>query len=658
MKNFYRDSGLVLSVVSLVCITVALTTTLYFLNQPWFWLLMPFVLLTSILGIVKVITVTRKTFQYVEIIQKEVDLADSSSLHFHPIAIGIIDSAGCFVWFNNSFTREFSDKAQCGIELSAITTVSMDLLLSPNGAQIQYGNKHYKVNAHVPREETASVIYLIYFEDITRTVFLELEKELSNPVVMLIVIDSYEEIFASNSESRTAAITVQIDKLLEDYIKTTTGILKKTGRDRFWAVVEERHAAALIENKVKLLDQAREIAVTDRISVTLSIGIGKTATVMSESEAYARSALEMALGRGGDQAAVKTASGFEFYGGYSKGVERHTKVRVRIIANSLLDLVGSSDIVYIMGHKFSDLDSIGSAVGLACGLRNLGYSAYIVIDRITTLGLSLIEKIEENLSGETELFIDPSMANAAWTEKSLLIIVDAHTKKMLECPELYDNAKKVVVIDHHRKVVDFIEDAAIFHHEVMASSTSEMVTELLQYFGAGSNINAVQAEALLAGIMLDTKNFSFKAGVRTFEAAAFLRKLGADTSNVRPLFANTIENYKLKTALVGNAVIYKCCAVTSTEDSESDIRILAPQAADELLEIVDVEASFLIYRTSTNEVSISARSIGKINVQIIMESLGGGGHLTMAGAQFSNMGVAEIKQLLLEKIDVYFEDKE
>jgi c-di-AMP phosphodiesterase-like protein len=660
LKNFYRDSGLALSVAGLIIVIVLISVFLYFLNSLVFWIFAPFVVLTVGFTIGKLIRVTRKNFQYLAIIKKEINLVDSAALYHSPTAIGIIDKKSNLIWFNAEFIREFKPVAVFGNSLDTITTASMDLLLSDDGARVKYGGKYYKVNANTPGENKAGEIFAVYFEDITAQVVLELEKKMSQPVVMIIMIDSYEEIFSGGSESMAASVTVQIDKLLEDYIKTTTGVLRKTGRDRFYAVIEERHIQELIEGKVKILDEARSIAANDRFSVTLSAGIGKTGKDMAESEMFARQALEMALGRGGDQAAVKTRSGFEFYGGFSKGVERHTKVRARIIANSLLDLAEKSDVIYIMGHKFSDLDSIGASVGLACGLRNLTRTAYIVVDKPSSLGGKLIERFDNE---QPSLFITPAKAAEAFTEDSLLIIVDTHNKNMLESPQLYEAAEKVVVIDHHRKMVDFIENAVIFHHEVTASSASEMAAELLQYFGTAGTVNAKQAEALLAGIMLDTKNFTVKTGVRTFEAAAFLRKLGADTSNVKSLFASSIENYRQKVVLVREAAVYKNCAVSCSEmvgkplqNEAVDIRIVAPQAADELLEIAGVDASFLIYRTSINQVNLSARSLGNVNVQVIMESLGGGGHYTMAGAQFSDVTVNEVLDRLKKAIDKYMED--
>jgi len=654
LKNFYRDGGLVIAVAALLAVTLAVAARMYIRDTGAFWIYAPFIVLTAGFAVGKLILVTRKTFQYFAVINREIDMASGVSLYNFPVSIAIIDKKRGIIWFNALFSREFGDAAVYGNSIDAVTSAGDDLLFGKTGARIKYGSKYYKVSASSPKEDTQGEIFIVYFEDITKEITLDLERKLSQPVVMLVMIDSYDEIFASGSESVRAGVIVQIDKLLDDYIaESTSGIIRKIGRDRYWCVVEDRHVQKLIESKVDLLDKARKIAVTDRISVTLSIGVGKTAESMKESEVFAKQALEMALGRGGDQAAIKTKSGFEFYGGVSKGVERHTKVRARIIANTLIDLAQDSDIIYVMGHRFGDLDSIGSAVGVACGLRNLGKPAYIVINKQSSLGGQLIDKVAEK---NDTLFITPEKARDAWTDSSLLIIVDTHNKKLLEDAELYSGAKKVVVIDHHRKMVDFIDNAVVFHHEVNSSSASEMVTELLQYFGEAGNISALQAEALLAGIMLDTKNFSLKTGVRTFEAAAFLRKLGAETVNVKYLFTNTIENYKQKVALVGGAVVYKKCAIASSEESGGDIRIIAPQAADELLGITGVDASFLIYKTAGGEVSLSARSLGNLNVQVIMESLGGGGHQTMAGAQFKEKSTFEVGKMLREAIDKYYGD--
>ena len=565
----------------------------------------------------------------------------------------IIDSAGRIVWTNGKFTKEFPDCCEYGMELSNITDIPPADFFTDDGITVRYKDSVYKVFARIPDEDEAKELTLLFFKNITDITALETEKKLSQPVVILFMVDGYEELISGCLESEKAHVSVQIDKLLEDFAGQTTGVLRKNASDRFIAVIEERHLQEILRNKVEILDKAREIFVNDRLNVTMSIGIGRTGKTLKESEQFARQALEMALGRGGDQAAVKTDNGFEFYGGVSKGVERHTKVKTRIIANSLLELVDNADKIFIMGHKYSDLDSVGSSVGLTCAIRNLGKSAWAVCDYSTSLAKVLIDRFP-HVDGEEPLFTEPADAMEELTDNSLLIICDTHNPLIIESKELYEKAKKVVVIDHHRKMVNYIDNAVIFHHEPYASSASEMVTELIQYFGEAGKLRAVQAECLLAGIMLDTKNFVMKTGVRTFEAAAVLRKMGADTITVKKMFSSSIDSYKRKTQIVAEAEIYRKCAIAPCDFYADDLRIVAPQAADELLTIKNVDASFVLFKTMSNEISISARSMGNLNVQLIMEALGGGGHQTMAGAQLKDVTVNEALDTLKKSIDDYY----
>lgn len=656
MKNYFRDGGLVFSVIALIALILFTSVFTFMYSPDMFWITAPFEVLISGFAAGKLIQVTRQNFQYSALITDEIRTQNKTSLYSLPMGVAITDADRKIVWFNKNFSDFFNDEAVYGGSLDLISRLSLDKLMTEEGVDIKHNERYYRVYGNASAEKSEKNIFLLYFSDITDYVNMKIEKKLSHPVVMLIKIDSFEELFSSSLESETAHVTVQIDRLLEDFIAETTGILRKQSKDRFWAVVEERHIAKLVESKVKLLDKAREIQVNDRMNVTLSIGVGRTARTISESEDYAKQALEMAQGRGGDQAAIKTSSGFEFYGGVSKGIERSNKVKARIIANRLIQLVESSDRVYIMGHKFSDLDSVGSSVGLACAVRNLGYTAHVVVDSLASLSNQLIDKIKEAEDSKNSLFMPPSDAVDSITDNSLLIITDTHNPLMLESSELHQRARQVVIIDHHRKTVNFIDNSIIFYHEPYASSASEMVTEILGYFGNAGRITALQAEALLAGIMLDTKNFTIKTGVRTFEAAAFLRKLGADTVNVKGLFANSIESYRQRAALVSRAEIYKRCAIASTTVFSPDMRLIAPQAADELLGIENVDASFVYYRSSNDEIYISGRSLGAMNVQIVMEYLGGGGHQTMAGAQLKNTTVEETGVKVKEAIDKYYED--
>lgn len=654
MKNYFRDAGLVFSVAALAAASAAMLIFTYSASLKAFCIFAPIVFLTAGFTTAKLITVTRKNFQYFAHIDEEIEQLERVSLYDLPLSVVIIDDNNKIVWFNNEFSKSFEEEAVYGSSIDVITKLSLEKLLTADGYEIKYKNCYYKVYATVPKEDDAKEIYIIYFRNITQLRTLEIEKRMSQPVVMVFIIDSYDELFSGSAESETANITVHIDKLLEDFISGTWGILRKYGKERFWAVVEERHVKTMIEEKMKILDQVREIQVNDRMNVTLSIGIGRTGKTLLESEEFARQALDMALGRGGDQAAIKTENGFEFYGGVSKGIERHTKVKTRIIANSLIEAIEASDDVYIMGHRNSDLDSVGSSVGLASAIRRLGKTAFAVIDKNTTLSLKLYERVNEK--EKSGLFISPAQAKEQFGENSLLIVVDTHNPKIVDEPALLEAARKIVVIDHHRKMVNFIDNATIFHHEPYASSASEMVTELLQYFGDAGKIPSVHAEALLAGITLDTKNFTLRTGVRTFEAAAFLRKLGADTVNVKSLFTNSIQCYKQKTELVSSANIYKNCAIASAEKILDDMRIVAPQAADELLGVSGVDASFVLFRIGSDEISVSCRSLGAINVQLIAEELGGGGHQTMAGAQFTGIDMDEALERLKKAIDQYYKN--
>ena len=653
MKNFYRDGGLVISVSALVIALVIMQGYIYTKDINVFWLSAPFVVLIGGFAIGKLIQVTRKTFQYYARIDDELEAKMHMSVHNFPMSAVIIDSAGRIVWTNGKFTEEFPECCEYGKELSDITDIPAADFFTDNGVTITYKDSVYQVFARVPDEEEAKELTLLFFKNITDITALKTEKKLSQPVVILFMVDGYEELISGCLESEKAHVSVQIDKLLEDFAGQTTGVLRKNASDRFIAVIEERHLQEILSNKVEILDKAREIFVNDRLNVTMSIGIGRTGKTLKESEQFARQALEMALGRGGDQAAVKTDNGFAFYGGVSKGVERHTKVKTRIIANSLLELVDNADRIFIMGHKYSDLDSVGSSVGLTCAIRNLGKSAWAVCDYSTSLAKVLIDRFP-HVDGEEPLFREPSDAIEELTDNSLLIICDTHNPLIIESKELYEKAKKVVVIDHHRKMVNYIDNAVIFHHEPYASSASEMVTELIQYFGEAGKLRAVQAECLLAGIMLDTKNFVMKTGVRTFEAAAVLRKMGADTITVKKMFSSSIDSYKRKTQIVAEAEIYRKCAIAPCDFYADDLRIVAPQAADELLTIKNVDASFVLYKTMSNEISISARSMGNLNVQLIMEALGGGGHQTMAGAQLKNETLSEALEVLKKSIDDYY----
>lgn len=582
---------------------------------------------------------------------RDVSNSQRESMYNFPAPAFIINNDNCIIWTNMLFDRYVVNNIDpYGKNVSDLFEYNIEKISSENGEVIHLNDRFYRIKALVNKLENEETITMIYFTDITSFVELQYEYKESRPTVIWITIDNYDELLQNAKESEKSKAVVEIERLIENFTESTTGISRKISSDRFMIVVEERHLNQMINSKFSILDKAREIKVDERRSVTLSIGIGHCASNLVESESFARQALDMCLGRGGDQVAIKTETGFEFYGGVSNGLEKQTKVKTRMIANALLELISDNSTVYIMGHKQGDMDSVGSATGLCAAIRSMGNEAYVVVDLERNLAKPLINYIKEN--DKTEFYITPSQALMRIEDESVVIIVDTHNPKIVDSYEVYRAAKKVVVIDHHRKMVNHIDDAIIFFHEPRASSASEMVAELIQYFGEKAKITIPQAEGLLAGIMLDTKNFVMRTGVRTFEAAAYLKQKGADTVSVKRLFDNSIDTYQQKSMLITNCEIYEKCAISTARASSPSMRVAAPQAADELLGINNVEASFVLYEEN-GIINISARSMGAFNVQIIMEALGGGGHQTMAGAQLKSSTLTNAKAMIFQAIDDY-----
>ncbi len=478
----------------------------------------------------------------------------------------------------------------------------------------------------------------------------------SRPYVLTMVIDNYTELFTDAKENERSKMMGDIEHIIESFAEENHGMVKKLERDRYLCVMEERYMKKVLAERFKILDAIRGIDAGDRPSPTLSIGVGSREGNLHESEEISRQALDMALGRGGDQAAVKQKNGYEFFGGVSRGVEKRNKVRTRIMANAITEVARTCDNILIMGHRFADLDCLGAGIGMYAGLSFLGKPCKIVLDTEKSLAQPLYEHYIKDNPEHESAFVSPYHALELINKNTLLIVVDTHIANILESRAVYEQCRSVVIIDHHRKMVDHINNAIIFFHEPYASSASEMVSELVQYFNDGKvRISVSEAEALLAGVMLDTKNFTLHTGARTFEAAAYLRRMGADTVEVRKLFSSSMESYQERSRLVGSAEIYRGCAIAYSLTATEDIRVVAPQAADDLLGISDVDASFVLFEDDST-VNISGRSMGVINVQVILEYMGGGGHQTMAGAQIKNVPLEDCRQRLLEAIDRYFDE--
>ncbi len=572
---------------------------------------------------------------------------ERQNLSKYPLPVMLANKSGQIIWYNELFENEVVGGTQVMFQpvKKVFSELDFDSGATHFVADTSYSNKEYTVfGSFFSKGDNETYAY--YFVDDTKQKEISREYTRTRPCVMVILVDNYEEMMENQRESEKARVSAAVEDVMEEFISYTSGFLYRLRRDRYMAIIEERHIKKIIEDKFPVLDRIRNSVSSQRMALTLSIGVGRGADTFKECEQMARQALDMALGRGGDQAAIKTDSGFEFYGGVSKGVEKRTKVKTRIVASALMELIENSSNVLVMGHSFGDLDCVGSAIGMSTAARRLGKRSYVVVNEKTNLSKLLIDRVRQKPEYQ-DLFISPQNSMDHVDKNTLLIIVDVHNKQILESVELFDACSNVAIIDHHRKMVNHIENSVMFFHEPYASSASEMVTELIQYFGNESVIARSEAEALLAGIMLDTKNFVIKTGVRTFEAAAHLRRCGADTVEVRKLFANSLMAYQLRTKLVSSAQVYRNCAL-----AVSDLKVVASQAADELLTISGVEASFVVFLTG-DVINISARSMGDMNVQIIMEKMGGGGHHTMAGAQVSGSDPEQVMHKLLAEIDNY-----
>ncbi len=586
----------------------------------------------------------RSQIRFVAQLNEECERAELATLQQLPMGMCVVDSKGILMHYNDYFRRQVLE----GVDLFGKNLYDV-MFFDPKRQEQEYlwQNRTYRISS-LPYREDGSELTAFLWTDVTDFSALEKEYRASRPSVLLIMVDNYEDLLQSARDSVRLEIGVAIEKLLENFISQTNGILRRLKNGRFMAIIEERHMEQIFQEKFRILDAAREIRTEDKNYVTLSIGVGHGAPTLREGEQLAAQSLEMAMGRGGDQAAVKTENGYQFFGGVSKGVEKKSRAKIRIIASAIQDLILRSDNVFIMGHRFGDLDSIGAACGLAGAVRLLGVPVSVVVDPQKNLAPQLISMMMDEVGGD--LFMSPLQALEMISDDSLLIIVDTHNKDILESEKLYKAAKdNVVVIDHHRKTVNFVDNAKVFHHEPYASSACEMVTELIQYCKLDGMVESCYADCLLSGIMLDTKNFVMRTGVRTFEAAAFLRKIGADTVKVKSLFSGSIEAYRSRTDIVGSAEIVGCHAIAVASETTSDVRLVAPQAADELLSIQNVDAAFVIYEIN-QIINISARSLGAVNVQLIMEALGGGGHQTMAATQIPDISMEEAKQMLLQAI--------
>ena len=597
-----------------------------------------------------------------------VDSAAKSSLINSPFPLVILETNGNIVWKSSKFVTEFADIDMDNYIDDLIIDIKDEIEKSDNKKrksvirQIQIGKKTYTVQGEFAkskkyeRKKSPEYMMILYFIDETEKVKLKQENEDKKICVGIIMIDNYEEVTQRVDAEQKTQLMAKVESTIYDWVNETNGILVKADRDTYVYVFEQKNLEKIKEEKFAILDSIKNLVRKDKIQLTLSIAISNEGDTERDVYKSASAAMDVILGRGGDQAVIRQNGKYLFFGGKVEEVEKRTKVKARIVAHALEELIKENDKIMIMGHTNPDIDAIGSALGIYRIAKTLGKEARIVANVETPSIKDLYESIKDQYQ---EIFINSETALAQVDSETLLVVVDTHKKTYVESPELLTKTNKIVVIDHHRRSADFIDNSILTFQEVYASSAAELVTEIIQYTQNEVELSEVEAEALYAGIMMDTKNFTFKTGVRTFEAAAYLRRCGVDIIKVKKWFQSDLESYNTISEIVRKAEIVRDSIGISIYDvQEKETSLICAKAADELLTIGNITASFVLGLMEDGKVCISGRSIGDVNVQMILEKLGGGGHITLAGAQLENVTIDEAKQELISKINEYFEEKE
>lgn len=600
-----------------------------------------------------------------------VDTAAKTSLINSPFPLIILENDGNIIWKSSKFSREFAN-----VDINSyIDDISIDIKNIVGKSkektnkediikQVEIGNKIYKVlgkyiryTRNKDKKSKKEYMLILYFIDETENIKLQKEYKDSKSCIAIIMIDNYEETMLRLESEEKPQITAELDKCIYDWTNETNGVLIKVEKDRYIYFFEQRYLEKVKEDKFSILDKIKDIDTNEKVQFTLSIAVSNEGLTDKEKYKSAQTAMDIVLGRGGDQAVIRENEIYKFYGGRAQEIEKRTKVKARIMAHALENLMIESQKVMIMGHTNPDMDAIGSCLGIYRLAKTIGKDAYIICDKNTPTLEEFMKSIENDSEYE-DIIINKEVAIENVDEDTLLVIVDTNKINYVEAPELLDKTKKIVVIDHHRRSTDYVENATITFQEVYASSAAELVTELLQYVENRVTLKKIEAESLYAGIMMDTKNFTFKTGVRTFEAAAYLRRCGVDIIRVKKWFQSDLASFNKIADIVKKAeVVNETIAISIYDKKTKDASLICAKAADELLTISNITASFVIGNLG-DRICISGRSIGDINVQIILEKLGGGGHITLAGAQVEGMTIEETKQELKNRINEYFSEIE
>ena len=588
------------------------------------------------------------------------------------VPYGLVDEGGRIIWMNITLAKLLG-KENVNKNLSTV----FDGLAIPDkiedGASIElhvtYDERDYKLviekvnlegistetNLMISGSETG--IFAMYLFDETEINACKKELRDEKIVTALIYIDNYDEALESIDEVRRSLLIALVDRKINKYVSAGNGIVKKLEKDKYLVVFRYKFLEQLREDRFSILEEVKSVNIGNEMSITLSIGVGAMNSTYEKNYETARAAIDLALGRGGDQAVVREGNKVTYYGGKSNSIEKNTRVKARVKAHALRELLSSTDNVLIMGHKISDVDAVGAAVGIFAAARVFDKKANIVLNDVTTSLQPIVDLYKNNGDYDKDMFVTSDEALAKVTANTLLVVVDVNKKSYTECPELLGKCKTTVVLDHHRQGSEPIENATLSYIEPYASSACEMVAEILQYIGDNIRIKSIEADTLYAGIVIDTNNFTNKAGARTFEAAAFVRRNGADIVRVRKLLRSDMAEYKARAEAVRHMEIYHehfAISVCPSAGLQSPT-IVGAQAANELLDVAGIKASFVMTYYN-DEIYISARSIDEVNVQIIMERLGGGGHMTIAGAQLKEVNMEEAISILQRTIDTMIQE--
>ena len=602
----------------------------------------------------------REIARYLENVTGTVDTATKDTMANSPLPMIIFrPESDDIIWTNDRFLQLTGEREHLfDAKLSALIP-GFDSRWLMEGktecpTEVEYGSRRFLVFGHLVRTGGRSGGFLAttYWVDVTEFSLIRERYQATRPVAAVLLLDNYDELMKNLTENQRSALVSEIDSRLDGWVAESGGMLRRYQRERYLFIFDEQYLAKFIENKFDILDAIHQVVNPSGINATLSIGVGKDGETYRELFQFANLSIDMALSRGGDQAVIRNKFTFEFYGGRSKETEKRTKVKSRVMANALSALVSDSSQVFIMGHRSPDNDCLGAAAGVCALCRKNGVPVHIIKEAAPPPAQELIDRLSP-LPEYQDCFLTAQEALLIADSRSLTVVVDTNRPDQVQAAELLESCNRVAVIDHHRRAATYIEGAALNYHEPYASSASEMVTELLQYIVEPNQILRAEAEALLAGIVLDTKNFTMRTGGRTFEAAAFLRRSGADTAEVKKLYQNDLADTVAKYALIQNAQLYRDHIALAVSPQPVN-RIIAAQAADELLNIMGIDTSFVV-APDGDKVNLSARSMGDTNVQVILEKLGGGGNAAAAGGQVSGQSVDEVAQALKEAIDQYFE---